>query len=948
MTRAGFARALGSRGGWLLAMLLAGVALLGQWAPLQRLDLFAYDALEPLFRPTGKPPDSVIVAIDDASLAAIGRWPWSRGVHARFVDRLAEADAAAVAIAVLFAEPGPGDEQFAAAIARSGRVVLAVAPRSAGRGRPGVVETRPTPLLGTPAAALGHVDVAIDADGLARRTFRHAGSGSPQWPALALATRQLAERHGGDAGIRPVGGGQRKTSTVWVRDGEMLLPYPDARTAPVVMSAVTLLDQPARSAALREKAVFIGTTASGLDGGLTTPASHRIGRMPAVEFHARAYEALRSGQVYRTAATALTLAVALLFLAVPAVVGTPLRLGRAIGVGSAILLPALASGAVLALAQLWISPVAATIGFAIGYLVSFAVELRRTRRGLRRAQRDADATLRSIADAVVTVDAASRIVLMNPVAERLTGIALTDAQQRPLGPLLGAFTGQGAHIEETLRACLQKREMIHLPDPIEWCAPGGGACALRLTVSPLGKRDGAVLAFNDITETLAATSRLEHEATHDPLTGLPNRALLLDRLHHALALAERRRTTMALLFVDLDRFKRINDTLGHHAGDRVLQVVAARLTAAVRSGDTVARWGGDEFVVLMENLDDHLDAGLVARKMLDLLGCDVEAEPGTSLVLSCSVGIGIGPRDSTDAGTLLLMADRAMYRAKLEGGTGYTFYSPEMNTSSRDRLKMESALRVALQNREFELHYQPQVDVCSGDLVGLEALIRWRRADGELIRPDAFIPAAEESGLIRSIGEWVIREAVAQAARWKADGLAAVPIAVNVSAQQCSDMSIVDTIQGALADNGVEPGMLKIELTESTAMRDAERVAQLLYSVDRLGVGVTVDDFGTGYSSLSLLRRFPISELKIDKSFVHDIANDGDDAAIVRGTIALAHGLGMTVVAEGVETQSQLHFLARYGCNVAQGLLSSPPLPADEVRRWLTATARPGMRRAAL
>ena len=636
----------------------------------------------------------------------------------------------------------------------------------------------------------------------------------------------------------------------------------------------------------------------------------------------------------------------LLFLAVTAVVGPPRSVTRAIGLGALIVVPPLASGAVLAFTQLWISPVSAMIGLAIGYLGGFADDLRRTRRGLRRAQRDADATLRSIADAVITVDAACRIVLMNPVAERLTGITLADAQRRPLGPLLSTFTDQGAQIDETLRACLQKHEMTRLPDAIHWSTPDGGACALRVTVSPLGKREGAVLAFNDITETLAATSRLEHEATHDALTGLPNRALLLDRLHHALALAERRRTTMALLFVDLDRFKRINDTLGHHAGDRVLQVVAARLMAAVRSGDTVARWGGDEFVVLMENLDDHLDAGVVAHKMLDLLGYDVEAEPGTTLVLSCSVGIGIGPRDSTDAGTLLLMADRAMYRAKLEGGTGYTFYSPEMNTSSRDRLKMESGLRVALQKGEFELHYQPQVDVRSGELVGFEALIRWRRADGELVGPDAFIPAAEESGMIRGIGEWVIREAVAQSARWKADGLATVPIAVNISAQQCSDMSIIGTIQGALSDYGVDPAMLKIELTESTAMRNPERVAQLLYNVDRLGVGVVVDDFGTGYSSLSLLRRFPISELKIDKSFVQDIADDSDDAAIVRGTIALAHGLGMTVVAEGVETQSQLHFLGRYGCNVAQGLLSSPPLPADDVRAWLAAP-RAALRRAA-
>ncbi|CAI07771.1 EAL domain-containing protein [Aromatoleum aromaticum] len=947
MNPARAARALASRAGWLFAMLLACITLPAGWEPLQRLDLLAYDAIEPIFRLQGTPVRSAIVAIDETSLAALGRWPWNRGVHAEVVDRLAEAGVAAIGVSILFAEPGPGDERLADAMTRSGRVVLAVAPRAAEHGASGVLEVRPTPELRAHAAALGHVDVELDADGLARRIFRRAGSSSPQWDALALATLRIAGRNNEASSLPTHEAWLQSASPIWRREGEMLLPYPDERGAPIAISYIRLLEQPALADQLRDKAVFIGTTASGLDGALATPASSQHGSMAAVEFHARAYEAVRNGQVYRSAAPTLTLALTLLFLAVPALVHPRLDIGRAIGLGSLVLLPPLASGFVLARTQLWIPPAAATIGFIIGYLGWFAVDLRRSRRGLRHARQDADATLRSIADAVVTVDDDCRIVLMNPVAERLTGLPLAGAQQRRLGELLDTFTEQRAQIDETLGVCLQQRRMIRLPEPIAWRMPDGTVCALRLTISPIGERaEGAVLAFNDVTEALAATSRLEHEATHDTLTGLPNRALLLDRLHHALAQADRRCTMIALLFVDLDRFKRINDSLGHHAGDRVLEIVAERLTAAVRGGDTVARWGGDEFVVLMENLDDQPAVAAIAHKMIELLERDVEAEPGTNLALSCSIGIGVGPRDSADAGTLLLMADRAMYRAKRQGGGSYTFYSPEMNTWSRDRLKMESALRAALQNREFELHYQPQIDIRSGRLVGLEALIRWRRADGELIRPDAFIPAAEESGLIRGIGDWVIREATSQAARWKSEGLLPVPLAVNVSAQQCSDMNVVDTIRSALEDSGVAPAMLKIELTESTAMHDAERVAELLSSIDRLGVGVAVDDFGTGYSSLSLLKRFPISELKIDKSFVHDITSDADDAAIVRGTIALAHSLGMTVVAEGVETQAQLRFLARHRCNIAQGLLSSPPLPADEVRNWLEASA-PGLRRTA-
>ncbi|TAH40263.1 MAG: EAL domain-containing protein, partial [Betaproteobacteria bacterium] len=473
---------------------------------------------------------------------------------------------------------------------------------------------------------------------------------------------------------------------------------------------------------------------------------------------------------------------------------------------------------------------------------------------------------------------------------------------------------------------------------VNWRRADGTPCALRLTLAPIGNgSEGAVLAFNDVSESIAFTARLLHEATHDPLTGLPNRTLLLDRLRQALTQARRRDSLVALLFVDLDRFKRINDSLGHHWGDQVLKVVAQRLTAAVRAGDTISRWGGDEFIVLLDNVTDRSAVATIAGKILELLDREVEADDGTSLVPSCSIGIGIGPLDSDDAETLLSMADKAMYRGKLEGGGNFTFYAADMNTWSRDRLKMEGALRHALGNREFELFFQPQVDILADRLVGLESLIRWRKPGAGLVGPATFIPAAEECGVIRAIGEWALHEATAQIARWSAEGLRPVPLAVNVSARQCSDMSMVDAIRAALADSRIDPALLKIELTESTAMHNVDFVATLLDSVHRIGVGVAVDDFGTGYSSLSCLKRFPITELKIDRSFVGEITTSGDDAAIVRGTIALAHGLEMTVVAEGVETAAQLDFLAGHRCDVAQGYFYAEPMPASEVRRWLLA-----------
>lgn len=458
-----------------------------------------------------------------------------------------------------------------------------------------------------------------------------------------------------------------------------------------------------------------------------------------------------------------------------------------------------------------------------------------------------------------------------------------------------------------------------------------------------------VASFSDITERKAAEEaltrsqeRLYFLATHDALTTLPNRSLLEARIGHATALAERTETQIAVLFVDLDRFKKINDTLGHSAGDSLLRTVASRLQDCVRESDTVARHGGDEFVVVMENIQSTAEVNQAADRMQDLLARPLMIE-GQEIYVTASIGVSLFPRDAQQAAALIHHADVAMYRAKQSGRNCVRFYHPDLDMDSLKRLSLETRLRQAIDRQELLLHYQPKLNLQSGNICGMEALIRWQTGPGQLLLPDEFIPMAEETGLIIPIGQWALAEACRQNKLWQQAGLGFMPVAVNLSAKQFADEDLIEQVRGALSAVQMDAGWLELEITESAAMTDLWSSAQVLATLRRMGVRVSLDDFGTGYSSLSYLCRLPIHSLKIDQSFVMNTPHDGDAVAVIGAIAAMAQILRLDTIGEGVENRRQLQTLRELRCSEVQGHYISKPLPAADIPALMHAPSMPFM-----
>lgn len=538
-------------------------------------------------------------------------------------------------------------------------------------------------------------------------------------------------------------------------------------------------------------------------------------------------------------------------------------------------------------------------------------------------------------DGIVMLTDQGDVVSANPAAEKLLGATTAQLLGRPLAMCLMPVGEDG---QNALSAVGQFEARAVRPD--------GTSLDVDVTINEAGAGTETkhIAMLRDVTERKRQDERLTRLANFDTLTGLPNRSQFMHNLRQAMGRARRHGQAMALLFLDLDRFKVVNDSLGHHVGDKLLQRVASLLATAVRQNDSLAlrdcskevyRLGGDEFTVVLEDLDRGESAATVATRLITMLERPLVID-GNVLYVSTSVGIALfEPGDTTDVESLVKQADMAMYRAKEVARGSIQFFSAELGAKAKARQEIEFGLRGALEAGQFSLHYQPKADLSSGGVTGVEALLRWNRPGQPTIGPDRFVPVLEEIGLIVPVGMWVLREACRQVAEWNRVGKQSLNVAVNISSRQFHQPDLADQIKAALQAAGLEPQLLEIELTESMLVEDSEAVLRILRGVTALGVRVAIDDFGTGHSSLSYLKRFNIDTLKIDRSFVRDTPGDSEDSAIAIAVIALGHGLNLRVVAEGVETNEQVAFLREHGCDDIQGYLLSRPMPAADLPGWM-------------
>ncbi len=794
----------------ILLLVLAGVLLSGT-RYLERLDLVSYDSLLPL--QAGQfDPRIVVIAIDDASLIRLGRWPWSRRRHAELIDRLSNMGARVIGIDIIFSEYQQDDPQadleLARALKQNRRSVLVVAPIQQTPDSP-IAELLPIPELAVAARALGHVDVELDSDGLCRRYFLYAGMDDPHWPALAQAMLMVSR----DINPATLPFYPAVTGTGWIRQHMVLIPYAKKGLRPAVFSYTDLISGQVPDSAIRDKYVLVGATATGLGDAISTPASPSHERMPGVELNAHILNGLlKENNIYPLSELQRLILNALLILAGSVFVLLLQMRAGFIAMLAGVFMTLAVSALLLAGKQLWFPPVAAML----------------------------------------------MIVLSWP---------------------LWSLWQMG--VEKRLRQNLMRR--------------------------------------------------LEHQAVHHAITGLPNMGMLEERLHRFNVHTPHSSGLASLMVLHINWSGSASMILGRPSGDGLLKTISCRLQELVQEGNSfVAHLNGDDFAILLSDMADMRAVEQAAMELLTQLQQPLMQEE-QEILLSPQIGVSVWPEDGYDGLTLLRNAYTAMFKSRIDDTEPLSIYSSDIGQKLQVRSRLEQALVHALERGEFKVFYQPQVNAHDGHIVGVEALLRWESPKLGWVGPDTFIPVAEHVGLINIIGQWVLETACQQLRSWTDEGFGPLRLAVNVSPLQFIVPGLADSIRRIVEQTGIKPSQLELEITESSLMHDMDNAIQVMQEIKQQGMELAIDDFGTGYSSLSSLRNFPLNRLKIDQSFTREIGKNADATEITLAILAMGKQLGLSVIAEGIETVEQARFLRQQGCDEFQGYLYSRALSAESL-----------------
>jgi len=917
-----------------ILLLVLGIALTLSDG-MKRWDLTLYDLFSTLHYQ--QPADDVLIlAVDELSLREFGRWPWPRSLHARLIDKLRRGGARVVGYDIIFSEPSrdnpEDDRELAQAVRENGRVVLPVFhEREAGNGPLRLV--LPLPELARSAAALGHVDVRLDADGVVRQALLQSGNFGKSYPALVLAMLEQSE-HGWLARAKQRYG-----------NGPVYVSFtgPPGHFTSISVADFLQKDYPAE--AMRDRMVLVGVTALGLGDNVPTPVSVTSIPMPGVEFNANFLSGLINNTLITTVDESWRMGAVLLLALLPMLFYPLLspRYGLAVVLLLLFSIP-MASLLLLHGVHLWFPPSAMLVVLALGYLLWAWRSLEETILLLFREKERARVILSSIGDGVIAMDTQGKVEYMNPVAEKLTGYTLPEARGRALRDIFSTRGEDGGwDLVQLMEQCLAEKRIVTMQESAFVLNRQQQEYVVRISAGILrrksGRPQGVALSITDITRTHRMMQQMTYQATHDMLTGLPNRSLFYERMASILRRRAEDGGQAALIYLDLDQFKKVNDQIGHYGADQLLKRVGKRLLSCCGEKDVLAHFGSDKFVVGLNRVVDRDGVARFAERIHDELSAPFTVQ-GQAVYISCTMGICLFPKDGDDVDELLKNSDTAMYRAKECGRGLHRFFTMSMNDRIRERLEIEQQLRNAIDRDELQIYYQPQVRASDGRLIGAESLLRWENRKYGAISPARFIPVAEECGLILPIGEWALRQVCKQLQVWRDMNLPMIRLAVNLSSRQFLYGNIYAIVRGLIEESEIEPAFLELEITESMIMEDQEQAIELLGRLKELGVRISIDDFGTGYSSLSYLKHFPVDQLKIDQSFVRDIAHKPGDAAITKAIVTMGHGLGLGVIAEGVEDEEQLAILRGQDCDEIQGYLFSRPLSADQMTAYLLSHAR--------